>query len=967
MQCTYSSNHLSAYMSWLSATIRSWTGRKKSQPDYGLHSLVEQDQHARECVDIVAIHGLNGHYLNTWTDEASGVNWLSDIIPKVVESLGQRARVMSFFYNSTLQFSKSTSDVTVFADQLLECLNAERRTGQEINRPIIFICHSLGGIVFKQAFVRAREKNQYNRIGSQFKGVIFFGTPHKGSKLASMASILAMIVRAMTLGTTTNVRLSRDLEPNTRIIDHISDSFQEQCKALTIVSCFELEKMSGLSCLVVEKQSATLGLRDEIRIGLNSNHRTMCKFTDVNARGFRAVKTRLEELVEGAMGSKLAQNSEDFINSLYTSDYTAHKNRNPLPVPKTCTWIFENSNYKSWKDAPVSALLWISANAGDGKSVLASYLVDKLTQGEDGTGESTNVCYFFFKSDNTEQSDAVHGMQAILHQIYNQQKQLVVPGIGAFGGRSIDNLDHLWDALVLSASHPRARNIVCILDGLDECEPKSCEVLLRAISELFAGHQTDHARVDRPRQGRQRTTRDNHEASGQSTPTLKMIVTSRPETRIKRAFDIRPWGTNATETPKIFHLTGENETEARCADISKVVEAKIASLGKIPLPENFLERIRTELIKRADRTFLWVSLILNLLEDKVESDAGLSRRELDELLESRSIYAIYKKLLASRPDLLNARKMLNIILATTRPLTAEELSIALAVPPDEDTPSSRMVTFDVVEDNISYPFEDHVKYLCGHFIRIIRNRVYLVHQTAREFLLPAEGSDSGLIPMGENWTTGPSFQHSFLLEEAHFILFNICSTYLYCLGREPYRGHPPPSNAAPFLQYAAKSWPTHYTVVRNSRPRLDWDYYDNLLHPKFPGFKCWMNESHLPFSPPGSGNAVQNFYVGYLQSQPEIATNEYSYNSSIGFDSGDNGASRKSGEDRDSDKEANENSEKTRLKTLAAAQALDVSSANPTSVREFYFPQRADERGRVQLDFGSTGFKTVKTRKGDFY
>lgn len=117
--------------------------------DYGLHILVDKDPEGEGIVDIVAIHGLNGHYENTWTTkkgDGTQVNWLRDLLPKKIRN----ARIMSFSYNSRVQFSKSTSDIFVFADQLLEQLLAARNTPGEEARSIVFICHSLGGIVFKQ-------------------------------------------------------------------------------------------------------------------------------------------------------------------------------------------------------------------------------------------------------------------------------------------------------------------------------------------------------------------------------------------------------------------------------------------------------------------------------------------------------------------------------------------------------------------------------------------------------------------------------------------------------------------------------------------------------------------------------------------------------------------------------------------------------------------------------------------------
>jgi len=44
--------------------------------------------------------------------------------------------------------------------------------------------------------------------------------------------------------------------------------------------------------------------------------------------------------------------------------------------------------------------------------------------------------------------------------------------------------------------------------------------------------------------------------------------------------------------------------------------------------------------------------------------------------------------------------------------------------------------FDELALDLIYSFENDVKLLCGHFLRIIRGRVYLVHETAREYLKP---------------------------------------------------------------------------------------------------------------------------------------------------------------------------------------------------------------------------------------
>jgi len=111
--------------------------------------LVDQPQDTSNVVDIVALHGLNGHYYNTWCGRRQNTdqqyNWLEEDLRIAVPN----ARVLSYGYDSAI-FSKSISDITTFADQLLEALMRTRSSAADAKRPLIFICHSLGGIVFKK-------------------------------------------------------------------------------------------------------------------------------------------------------------------------------------------------------------------------------------------------------------------------------------------------------------------------------------------------------------------------------------------------------------------------------------------------------------------------------------------------------------------------------------------------------------------------------------------------------------------------------------------------------------------------------------------------------------------------------------------------------------------------------------------------------------------------------------------------
>ena len=71
---------------------------------------------------IVAVHGINGDHLKTWTDKTSGRLWLKEFLPSAVPT----ARVMTFGYNSTVAFSKSVSTLDGYARELLNALRLRR-------------------------------------------------------------------------------------------------------------------------------------------------------------------------------------------------------------------------------------------------------------------------------------------------------------------------------------------------------------------------------------------------------------------------------------------------------------------------------------------------------------------------------------------------------------------------------------------------------------------------------------------------------------------------------------------------------------------------------------------------------------------------------------------------------------------------------------------------------------------------
>ena len=101
--------------------------------------------------------------------------------------------MLYFSYNADAAFGNSTADILDHAKDLLGSLVDKRGDPNEQERPMIFIAHSLGGIIVKRALVWAHVDSQYQSIKDKTIGIVFLGTPHQGSRKASYGKVTANV------------------------------------------------------------------------------------------------------------------------------------------------------------------------------------------------------------------------------------------------------------------------------------------------------------------------------------------------------------------------------------------------------------------------------------------------------------------------------------------------------------------------------------------------------------------------------------------------------------------------------------------------------------------------------------------------------------------------------------------------------------------------------------------------------
>lgn len=95
--------------------------------------------------------------------------------------------------------------------------------------------------------IRAQERsNLYGELLSKIHGIVFLGTPHRGSDVAYWASFPAKLLKALQLGTGTNTGYLKALTRNSEEFSCISQQWVERSRGLVIRTFFETDMLHGV-------------------------------------------------------------------------------------------------------------------------------------------------------------------------------------------------------------------------------------------------------------------------------------------------------------------------------------------------------------------------------------------------------------------------------------------------------------------------------------------------------------------------------------------------------------------------------------------------------------------------------------------------------------------------------------------------------------------------------------------------
>ena len=290
-------------------------------------SAIANCESASRTANLVFVHGLGGGSCSTWMNGTDAAGfwplWVGGDFPALgVWTLGYQADVSAW-----------TSESMPLADRGTAIL--ETLTNEGIgDRPVIFVTHSMGGILVKQILRHATSfgVERWESIARQTRGIAFLATPHAGADLAGFAELARLVLR-----TNEQVGELRAHHPRLRELHAWFRNFQgdQQVVCRTFCETRVLRPaVLGLTLptgwLVVDQTSAEPHVPGEVAIPLDEDHVSISKPRDRNAPLYKSLKRFIKDALAGPESRRSVEAGQTRLDA-----------EAPAPLDLTGVWIAE--------------------------------------------------------------------------------------------------------------------------------------------------------------------------------------------------------------------------------------------------------------------------------------------------------------------------------------------------------------------------------------------------------------------------------------------------------------------------------------------------------------------------------------------------------------------------------------------------------------------------------------------------
>ncbi|KAH8709835.1 Vegetative incompatibility protein HET-E-1 [Beauveria bassiana] len=391
-------------------------------------------------LDIIALSGLGGHAFGSFKERGGSHMWLRDSLPKHITDKAtskSMARVIIYGYPSKVANSTNIQQIpditTSFITSLLPLAHSRPA------KPIIFIGHSLGGIIVKQALVKLAEGKNSKDHGSLLgaaRAVAFFAVPHSGMEIGALKAMAGDRPNSGLIESLSAVNSSalKDLRDRFHQLSHTKQDlrlfcFYETEQPNTAMKNDKGEwKMNGPKVMALSVTSARHCPQSEFNDGcvcaIPRSHSDIVKFEENDAQ-YDKVRTILEAMARDTTESNsnvpLTKDEKECMRALW---FSGMDNRSAAIGPATqgtCTWVLKESTYKQWSSAD-RGLLWIQGHPGVGKSTLIKFIMEEIKRTRYVDKMRSIVVSFFFNkraADDLEKT-RLGFYRSVLHQLLGQ-------------------------------------------------------------------------------------------------------------------------------------------------------------------------------------------------------------------------------------------------------------------------------------------------------------------------------------------------------------------------------------------------------------------------------------------------------------------------------------------------------------------------------------------------------------------
>ncbi|KAI0430050.1 ankyrin repeat-containing domain protein [Xylaria sp. FL1042] len=523
------------------------------------------------------------------------------------------ARVLLYNYDSRWLGDEAVRQTLYNAAVWLLDALVERRKGYE-SRPLVFLAHSMGGLVVVKALTLAVAKPELidrMRVYECFAGAIFFGTPFRRSSAVYKGVLLASILEKINHAKSS--QMLQILDPQRDSLEELRNDFSQLSTREpkpTIACIYELKELSygpklrGLSGIVVTQDSATLDFADDRR-GMECDHRQLNRFDSAQDPRYDIVRMLLKGIVQKAhriVKKRLQASKQSLVDD---NTFARFIRRKVESASGDSSWLLQESTFRQWvaQTDDNSQFLWVSGIEGRGKgkaAILAVEELEKLEKSNSVVG-SKHVLVAYFSCDSSPDSCKPENMlKSLIWQLILKRRYLgqYVKGLAIQDtsrsmntGQDSVSLSRLWKALRQMLCDPGVETVYFVFNNLHSFseDDKNTTEFFRLLADEVLMASADGVEND--------------------MRNSRWMFLSRPQDHIKRA--ILGGGSSGTFW---VDLEDGSRDAVLLLSLQSYIRDRVKQLATYETYSLALQFFVTSILSRRVKSVLWVEVVCRLLE-----------------------------------------------------------------------------------------------------------------------------------------------------------------------------------------------------------------------------------------------------------------------------------------------------------------------------------------------------------------